>query len=172
MNRRNIFDRRALRAVLQIVLCALAAVVTLVAVLALAADLQGPPGGLPLRPAGDCATGARAGAGHNDRLAIWQTGDHRFAVRQRAYGPVNQVCYRFDIPAGDTLLELRSGEPDIALLATIVLRDTNQVERLEAVPLPPLRNSSIRRNFAFVAVSSKQGGTIEISATPDSAART
>jgi len=117
-------------------------------------------------------TGGRAGAGYDDRLAIWRTGDHRYAVRQRPEGAVNHVCYRFDVPAGDALLELRSGEPDTALLATIILRDTNQVVRLEAVPLPPLRDdASIRQNFTFVAVSSKQGGTIEISGAPTSAAR-
>jgi hypothetical protein len=171
MDRPNIFYRSLLRIILLIALSTLAAVVTLVAVLAVAADLQGPPGGLPLRPLGDCTTGSRAGAGHNDRLAIWRTGDHRYAVRQRPEGPVNHVCYRFDVPAGDALLELRSGEPDMALLATIVLRDTNHVERLEAVPLPPLRaDAPIPTDMTFVAVSSKQGGSIEISATPNGAA--
>jgi hypothetical protein len=168
----NIFYRSLLRIILLIALSTLAAIVTLIAVLAIAADLQGPPGGLPLRPLGDCTTGARAGAGYNDRLAIWRTGDHRYAVRQRAEGPVNHVCYRFDVPAGDALLELRSGERDTALLATIVLRDTNHVERLEAVSLPPLRaDAPIPTDLTFVALSSKQGGTIEISATPKSPAR-
>jgi hypothetical protein len=166
MDRRNIFDNRLLRIILPAALCALAAAATLVAVLAIAADLQGPPGGLPLRPSGDCTTGARAGAAFDDRLAIWRTGDHRYAVRQRPEGSVNRVCYRFNTPAGDALLELRSGEPDTALLATIILRDANQVERLEAVALPPLRDDASRPNVTFVAVSSKQGGTIEISATP------